>query len=122
MIVTLPEETPVNESLEMAGELRAEVGVALLPTVVNGCWPDRPGLQRTPVAAAREQSHRLSRAAAAALRTASDFGGVRLDRQRTQIDRLRAELGEVIALPRLPTARLTVHDLTLLADELVGTT
>ena len=43
MLVTLPEVTPVTELLELAGELGGELGIALLPTVVNACWPDRAG-------------------------------------------------------------------------------
>ena len=35
MIVTLPEETPVTEALELGAELRAEIGLSLLPAVVD---------------------------------------------------------------------------------------
>ena len=39
MLVTLPEETPVNELVETAYALEDRVGVALGPVVVNGCVP-----------------------------------------------------------------------------------
>ena len=44
VLVTLPEETPVNELVETAYSLEDQVGVALGPVVVNGLYPDRPGL------------------------------------------------------------------------------
>ncbi|MFI5044389.1 MAG: ArsA family ATPase, partial [Acidimicrobiales bacterium] len=40
MLVTVPEETPVNELVETAYSLEDQVGVALGPVVVNGVYPD----------------------------------------------------------------------------------
>ncbi len=54
VLVTLPEETPVNELVETAYTLEDQVGVALGPVVVNGVYPDRPGLDVDPEAAAAE--------------------------------------------------------------------
>ena len=54
VLVTLPEETPVNELVETAYSLEDQVGVALGPVVVNGLYPDRPGLDVDPEAAAAE--------------------------------------------------------------------
>ena len=42
MLVTLPEETPVNETVETAEAFTDRVGLALGPLVVNGVYPDRP--------------------------------------------------------------------------------
>lgn len=39
MLVTAPEETPVNEAIETAFALEDRVGVALGPIVVNGIYP-----------------------------------------------------------------------------------
>ena len=39
MLVTLPEETPVNEAAETAFHLEDRAGVQLAPIVVNGLWP-----------------------------------------------------------------------------------
>ena len=39
MMVTLPEETPVNEAAETAFHLEDRAGVKLTPVVVNGIWP-----------------------------------------------------------------------------------
>jgi hypothetical protein len=63
----------------------------------------------------------LSATAKEALASSSDFGRERLDRQHHQIERLgRALLEPMIALPRLPTPRLTLHHLGVLADALLA--
>ena len=41
-LVTLPEETPVNETVETAQAFTDRVGLTLGPLVVNGLYPDRP--------------------------------------------------------------------------------
>ena len=38
---------------ELAAELRTDIGMGLMPVVVNGCWPERPGLEKTPAMASR---------------------------------------------------------------------
>ena len=87
LLVALPEETPITEVIELADELGDDLGIALLPLVVNACWPDRPGLDEDagdggPLAqdqaVRRRPSRRSSRAAA--------FGRSRLEQQREQID------------------------------------
>jgi anion-transporting ArsA/GET3 family ATPase len=123
MIVTLPEETPVTEALELGAELRSDIGLGLLPAVVNSCWPDRPGLAKTPAMAARSQKVTLSASAKSALASSTDFGRARLERQRHQIERLVEGIGvPIVKLPRLATPRLTLHHLGELADALVGPT
>ena len=53
--------------------------------------------------------------------SSTDFGRERLVRQRQQIERLAAGIGvPLVALPRLATPRLTLHQLGELADALVG--
>src|SRR5205807_6225031 len=44
ILVTLPEETPVNELIDTAFHLEDRVGVNLGPVVVNGLYQDLPGL------------------------------------------------------------------------------
>jgi anion-transporting ArsA/GET3 family ATPase len=44
LLVTLPEETPVNELVETAFRLEDEVGVMLGPVVVNACYPPVAGV------------------------------------------------------------------------------
>src|SRR5690349_8906642 len=52
MLVTLPEETPVNELIDTAFHLEDRVGVNLGPVVVNGLYEDVPGLSADPAVAA----------------------------------------------------------------------
>ena len=54
VLVTLPEETPVNELVETAYSLEDEVGVSLGPVVVNGLYPELAGPRRRPGQAAAE--------------------------------------------------------------------
>ena len=44
LLVTLPEETPVNEAVETEARLRERVGVRLSAVVVNGLYPPLEGL------------------------------------------------------------------------------
>ena len=123
MIVTLPEETPVTEALELGVELCADIGMSLLPAVVNSCWLDRAGLDKTPAMAARSHKITLSASAKSALASSTDFGRARLERQRSQIERLSNGIGvPLVTLPRLATPRLTLHHHGELADALVGPT
>ena len=120
MVVTLPEETPVTEAVELVDEVE-QMGIARLPVVANGCWPDLPGLAKSPAMAARSHRVKLSRDAKRVLASASSFGAARLERQRRQLDRLRSMVDlPVLVLPRLPTARLGPDDLPVLADALAG--
>jgi arsenite-transporting ATPase len=120
LLVALPEETPVTEAIELAAELGDEIGLALLPLVVNACWPDREGLAKTPAMAARSHKIKLSTEAKSALESAAAFGRSRLEQQRYQIERLRSERPEpVITLPRLTTPKIGPAELSVLADALV---
>jgi arsenite/tail-anchored protein-transporting ATPase len=119
MIVTLPEETPVTEAIELTEELQLEAGIAMLPVAVNACWPDRPGLSKSPAMAARSHKLKLSADAKRALASSSEFGRERLERQSQQIQRLSRALEQpLLRLPRLATPRLTPHHLGVLADAL----
>ncbi len=121
MLVTLPEETPVNEVVELAADLGDGVGMTFLPLVVNACWADRPGLAKTPAMAARSHKTKLTGEAKEALESAAGFGRVRLEQQRRQLDRLRAALDlPIIQLPRLTTTELGPDDLPDLAAALAG--
>ena len=62
MLVTVPEETPVNELVDTAFAIEDRAGVALGPIVVNGCLPDVDGLS---VDAARAGSDAVRADAAA---------------------------------------------------------
>ena len=84
MLVTLPEETPVNEVIETAFKIEDQVGISLAPLVVNGIYPPVPGLDAT-------------LATDPALRSAAEF---RLARQSVQADQL-TRLADALPLPQL---------------------
>jgi arsenite-transporting ATPase len=119
VLVTLPEETPVNEAIELAFDLDDDLGLALAPLVVNACWPERPGLAMTASAAAKRQGVTLPAATKRALDDVSRFGQARFDAQRAQFARLDEALPlPRVHLPRLPVARLLPHHLGQLAEAL----
>lgn len=123
LIVTLAEETPVTEAVELHHDLRTDVGIDVAAIAVNACWRERPGLDKTPAAAARARGGvTLTPTAKAALATSSAFGRRQLDRQRAQISRL-ASLTDaaLVTLPRLPTAAVTADELDVLAAALRAT-
>jgi anion-transporting ArsA/GET3 family ATPase len=107
MLVTLPEETPINELIETSYALEDRVGTALGPVVVNARYADRdldvavsddPGV----VAAAR---FRLERCAA----------------QTVETDRLAAALPlPQITLPFVFTAGLTFDDIAALVPVFIS--
>lgn len=120
VLVTLPEETPVNELVQTAYSLEDEVGVALGPVVVNCVLAELPGLEVDPEDAAAEAGVQLLEGEADLLRRAAEFRRVRSALQRTQLDRMAAEL----PLPQLPLPdRFTSHlgraDLDALAAALL---
>jgi anion-transporting ArsA/GET3 family ATPase len=120
LLVALPEETPITEVIELADDLGDDLGIALLPLIVNACWPDRAGLEKTPAMAARTHKLKLSDSAKTALESAAVFGRSRLAQQREQISRLAAARSEaILILPRLATPRLNADHLATLADALV---
>lgn len=81
VLVTLPEETPINETVETAYSLEEDVGIKLGPVIVNGVYPDLPGLDRE-----------LPKSAPAALAEAVAFRRARRASQRLQVERLAAAL------------------------------
>ena len=121
LLVALPEETPITEMIELANELGDDLGISLLPLVVNACWPDRPGLDKSPAMAARSHKIKLSTAAKKSLESAATFGRGRLIQQRQQIERLvSARTEPIITLPRLATPRVDSVDLMVIADALAS--
>ncbi len=107
MLVTLPEETPVNELVETAFTLEDRVGVSLGPVVVNGLYPSLPGLDVDPVTAAESAGTPLRPGEAEALADAADFRRHRQALQQAQLDRL----DERLPIPRLGLPFLFAADL-----------
>jgi anion-transporting ArsA/GET3 family ATPase len=101
LLVTLPEETPVNELIETAFALEDDVGVQLGPVVVNGLAPrlESLDLDLQQIAADLDPTLRaiLDPSMLTALSDAAAFRTTWMDRQREQLDRL----AEQLPLPRI---------------------
>ncbi|MDP8975798.1 MAG: P-loop NTPase [Actinomycetota bacterium] len=97
LLVTLPEETPVNEVVETAYKLEDRVGVSLAAVVVNGLYPPRPGLDADPAEVAERQGVRLPAPEVERLRAAARFRQGRAALQSEQV----ARLGQSLPLPQL---------------------
>ena len=92
ILVTLPEEMPVNETIEAAYPLEDKVGMQLGPVIVNACDPVPEGLARTAEDVAATAGVALDSGHLEALEEARRF---RLDRHALsaeQIERLAHEL------------------------------
>jgi anion-transporting ArsA/GET3 family ATPase len=116
MLVTVPEETPVNEAVETAYTLEDRVGMSLGPIVVNSVYPEVPGLAEDPLTEAR-----LNGAAAdgAALKAAAQFRLGRQHLQQEQLARLEATLPlRQLRLPHLFSADIGPAGTDRLADAL----
>jgi hypothetical protein len=120
LLVTLPEETPVNELVETAFALEDRVGVKLGPVVVNAV-PGDLGLDGHSVPQdAAGAGVTIPPGEAVALQAAAAFRGERARLARTQADRLAARL----PLPqlRLPLlfGEIGPAEIELLTDALAG--
>lgn len=121
MLVTLPEETPVNELVETGFNLEDRVGVGLGPVVVNGLYDDVRGLVTAPAAAAEAADATLRDGEAQALAAAAGFRRARMDLQREQVGRLAEQLPLAqIRLPFVFTAEIGPAELDLLADRFLA--
>jgi anion-transporting ArsA/GET3 family ATPase len=121
MLVTLPEETPVNETVETAQRFMESAGLSLAPLVVNGLYAPRsfetdPGRIRAAAAAAgvvipeTEVDH---------LALAAEFHTRRRALQAAQLERLDATLElPQVHLPFLFAAELGPPQLEVLAEAL----
>jgi anion-transporting ArsA/GET3 family ATPase len=107
MLVTLAEETPVNELVETAYSLEDEVGISLGPVVVNGLYPEIEGLETDPATAAAQAGAFLHPGEADALHEAARFRLDRLALQNAQLLRL----GETLPLPQIHLPYLFSADL-----------
>ncbi len=120
MLVTVPEETPVNELIQTAYSLEDDVGVALGPVVVNGVVADLPGLDADPQHAARDAGVTLLAGEAELLADAAEFRRARMALQRTQLERMAVDLPlPQLLLPYVVTSQLDREHLDLLADRLL---
>ena len=121
VLVTLPEETPVNELVETAYQLEDRVGISLGPVVVNGCYPLLPGLDVAPAEAAAAVGASLRANEAESLAVAAEFRRERMALQAEQVGRLADALPlPQLSLPYLFDAELGPTQLDLLADSILS--
>jgi anion-transporting ArsA/GET3 family ATPase len=121
MLVTLPEETPVNEVVETAFKLEDRVGIALAPVVVNGVYPSCEGLDVDPEETAAAVDVALRPGEADALRAAAAFRRERTALQAEQLDRLAAALPlPQLRLPFLFTTEIRLPQVDTLASALAA--
>ncbi|MGH9281519.1 MAG: ArsA family ATPase [Acidimicrobiales bacterium] len=97
LLVTLPEETPVNEVVETAYKLEDRVGVSLAPVVVNGLYP-AVDLDAEPGEVAARAGVHLRPGEAGVLAGAARFREARIALQAEQTERL----AKALPLPQLP--------------------
>ena len=121
VVVALPEEMPVNETLDFRRMLAEEMGMGVDSIVVNGLYPERfsgPEAERIAAAEAALDGGPGSDEERAALRAAlSEHHRARA--QRVQLRRLRREAdGQVTTLPYLFEPELDFDDFERLSREL----
>jgi anion-transporting ArsA/GET3 family ATPase len=121
LLVTIPEETPVNEVVETAEALQTRVGMALGPVVVNGLNPVLDGLDADPEKVADAQQVTLFDGEADVLRAAATFRQRRQELQQEQMIRLTEALPvPQIVLPTIFAVDLGIGDVDTLAAALAA--
>ncbi len=121
VLVTLPEETPVNETVETADAL-VDVGIRVTGVIVNGWYPaGNPTDTAAILAAADAAGVMVPTEEAAALAEAANFRAMRHTLQEHQMHRLEDHLALPFArLPFLFTTELDRDRLDILVRELTG--
>jgi hypothetical protein len=120
-MVTMPEETPVNETVETAFKVEDKVGARLGPVIVNGIYPHLDHLDRDPAEAAAAAGVALEPGEAEALRAAAVFRRRREEVQDEQIGRLADALPlPQVLLPYLFTTDIGLAEVDRLADALAA--
>jgi anion-transporting ArsA/GET3 family ATPase len=125
LLVTLPEETPVNEVVDTAFAIEDRAGVHLGPVVVNGCYEDLPLQPEDATAAAAQADARVldvfvSDREAHDLAAAAAFRTERAAIQRAQADRLAERLPlPQIRLPFVFSSEIGAPQIHALADAFI---
>jgi len=123
LIVTLAEEMPVNEAVEVADAVEDKVGAALGPIVVNGVYLNRTGLTADSDASglADQAGVHLRPGEAESLEGAARSRLGREGLQARHLERLAALIPlPQVRLPFLFTASIGPDELDVLAHELAG--
>jgi anion-transporting ArsA/GET3 family ATPase len=114
--VALPQEMPVNETIEFREKLDDEMGMRTDAVVVNQLLPERFNSEEAEQIEAVNGGHGSDEVAAALRAALSEHRRARSQRQ--QLRRLKKEVGDVITLPYLWDPEFTLEDFERLADEL----
>ncbi len=124
LLVTLPEELPVSETIESAYTLEDKAGVQLGPVIVNACDPEPSGLERPVaevVAAAGLGPDAMPPAHLAALEAAREFRLARHGVSVEQLERLRRELPlPHLLVPSVAGDQIGAAETQVLADALAA--
>ena len=115
--VALPAEMPVNETLDLSGRLRAQLGREVELVVANGLYPERFSPDELAELAALDGAPPVAAAVAAAARSQA----ARVSAQRAQLARLRAGApAPVVELPYLFAPAVGLPEVEQLAEALDG--
>jgi anion-transporting ArsA/GET3 family ATPase len=114
--VALPQEMPVNETIEFREKLHDEMGMETDAVIVNQLLPERFSAEEYEQIEAVNGDHGSPEVAAALRAALSEHR--RAKSQRTQLRRLKRELPDVVTLPFLWEPELRLEDFERLADEL----
>lgn len=121
LLVTLAEETPVNEAAETAFMLEDRAGVTLAPIVVNGLYPVADGLDADPLTEAERLGVVLPPGEAEALAAAARFRARRQDLQEEQLRRLAEALPLAqLRVPAMPAVDVGPPHIVRLAEALAA--
>jgi anion-transporting ArsA/GET3 family ATPase len=122
-VVTLPEETPVNEAAEAAQKVVERTRCRLGVVFVNGCYPP-PAETASPDQIQQwgeELGVRIEDSLAAALSAAAAFLAERYEMQRHEVERIKQLLGlPVVELPYLFAAELGIGEVTQLSEVILA--
>ena len=114
--VALPQEMPVNETLEFRSNLAAEMGIGLYATIVNALLPDRFSSEDAERIEEVNGGHGAPEVAAALGAALSEHRRART--QRAQLRRLRKEIEDAVTLPYLFEPELGLEGFQTLSAEL----
>jgi anion-transporting ArsA/GET3 family ATPase len=121
LLVTLPEELPVSETIESAYTLEDKAGVQLGPVIVNACDPEPTGLDRSAADVAAVTGVSLAASHLAALEEARSFRLARHTVSAEQIERLLRDLPlPHLLVPALDAPSIGPAQTRELADALAG--
>lgn len=122
-VVTMPEETPVNEALEASEKVVELTGCRLGVLFVNGCYPPphRVADPEEIIDAAREVGAEIDAEIAEGMAAASAFLAERYEMQQAEKLRVAEKLGlPTVELPFLFTTDITTSEIRKLAAALVA--